>query len=151
MSRADRLAPVQQLFGKAERERARELGEAQRQLADAEARLEELRNYAREYRDAFRKRAEEGTGIRKLRDFQAFLARLEEAIRAQEQIVAQARERVAGSRHNWQGAAQKVKAVDAVAGRWQREELRAGEKREQKESDERAQRLAISAGGKVEG
>lgn len=150
MSRADRLAPVQQLFGKAERERARELGEAQRQLADAEARLEELRNYAREYRDAFRKRAEEGTGIRKLRDFQAFLARLEEAIRAQEQIVAQARERVAGSRHNWQGAAQKVKAVGAVVERWQKTEALVLDRRDQKDSDERAQRLAFAARGNAE-
>nr|PZN60976.1 MAG: flagellar export protein FliJ [Pseudomonadota bacterium] len=151
MSRAGRMAPVQQLFGNAERDRARELGEAQRQLAEAEARLDELRNYAGEYRDAFRKRAEDGTGIRKLRDFQAFLARLDEAIRQQELIVAQARERVVGSRRNWQGAAQKVKAVDAVVERWQREDLRAGERREQKESDERAQRLAVETRGRAEG
>jgi flagellar FliJ protein len=151
MNRADRLAPVQQLFGNAERDRARELAEAQRQLAEAESRLKELRTYAGEYRDAFRKCAEDGTGIRKLRDFLAFLARLDEAIRQQEQIVAQARERVAGGRRNWQGAAQKVKAVDAVVNRWQREQLRAGERREQKESDERAQRLATGIGSRTEG
>lgn len=142
MSRADRMAPVQRVFGNAERDRARELGDAQRQLAESEARLHELRTYHGEYLGAFRKRAEDGTSIRALRDFQAFLARLEAAMRQQEQIVAQARERTAGSRRNWQGAAQQVKAVDAVVDRWQKAETQAGERREQKDSDERAQRSA---------
>src|SRR5690606_36327313 len=100
----------------------RELGEEQRQLADAEARLVELRTYHGEYMGAFRKRCEDGTSIRALRDFQAFLARLDNAVRQQEQLVEQARQRVAGSRRGWQGAAQKVKAVGAVVERWQKTE-----------------------------
>lgn len=150
MSRADRMAPVQKVFGNAERDRARELGDAQRQLADAEARLNELRTYHGEYLGAFRKRCEDGTSIRALRDFQAFLARLDTALRQQEQLVAQARERAAGSRRSWQGAAQQVKAVDAVVDRWKQAETRAGDRREQKESDERAQRMALAGGGNVE-
>ncbi len=142
MSRADRMAPVQRVFGNAERDRARELGEAQRQLAESEARLRELHTYHGEYLGAFRKRAEDGTSIRALRDFQAFLARLEAAMRQQEQIVAQARERTSGSRRSWQGAAQQVKAVDAVVDRWHKAEVQAGERRDQKDSDERAQRAA---------
>lgn len=141
MNRAERMAPVQRVFGQTERDRARDLGEAQRHLADAEARLVELRNYHGEYLGAFRKRAEDGTSIRALRDFQAFLARLETALQQQEQLVVQARERAAGSRRSWQGAAQQVKAVDAVVDRWQQVEARAQDRREQKESDERAQRM----------
>jgi flagellar FliJ protein len=150
MSRADRMAPVQQVFGNAERDRARELGEAQRQLADAEARLVELRTYHGEYMGAFRKRCEDGTSIRALRDFQAFLARLDNAVRQQEQLVEQARQRVAGSRRDWQGAAQKVKAVGAVVERWQKNEALVLDRRDQKDSDERAQRLAFAARGNAE-
>lgn len=145
MTRSERMAPVQQVFEVAERDRARELGDAQRELAAAEARLEELRTYQGEYQLAFQKRAEKGTSIRSLRDFQAFLARLDTALRQQEQRVAQAREQVAGSRRSWQGAAQQVKAVDSVVERWQMAEVRAGERREQKDADERAQRAALHA------
>lgn len=143
MSRAERMAPVQRVFGEIERARARDLGEAQKQLADAEARLVELRTYHGEYLGAFRKRAEDGTSIRALRDFQAFLARLETALQQQEQLIVQARERAAGSRRNWQGAAQQVKAVDVVVDRWQQLEARAQDRREQKESDEQALRRTL--------
>lgn len=145
MTRSERMAPVQRLFGEAEKTRARELGDAQRRLADSEARLEELRNYRGEYLSAYRKRVEDGTSVRALRDFQAFLARLDEALRQQEQIVATAREQTAGSRRNWQGAARQVKAVDSVVNRWQVAEVRAGERRDQKDTDERAQRTASKA------
>lgn len=139
------MAPVQRVFGQAERDRARDLGEAQRHLAEAEARLVELRTYHGEYLGAFRKRVEDGTSIRALRDFQAFLARLESAMQQQQQLVAQAREQAAGSRVSWQSAAHQVKAVDTVVDRWQQGEARAQDRRDQKDSDDRAQRMASGA------
>jgi flagellar FliJ protein len=145
------MAPVQRVIKDAERDRARELGDAQRRLADAEARLSELRAYQSDYQGAFRKRAEDGTSIRALRDFQAFLARLEEALRQQEQVVASAREQAAGSRRSWQGAARQVKAVGTMVDRWQNAEAQAGERREQKDSDERAQRMAQRPEGNRDG
>lgn len=151
MTRSDRMVPVQRVLGEAERDRARALGDAQRRLADAEARLAELRAYQEDYQGAFRRRAEDGTSIRALRDFQAFLARLDEALRQQEQLVANAREQAAGSRREWQGAARQVKAVESVVDRWQSAEAQAGERREQKESDERAQRTARRPEGNREG
>lgn len=143
MTRSERMAPVQEVFKASERDRARELGDAQRRLAEAEQRLAELRAYQSDYQGAFRKRAIDGTSIRSLRDFQAFLARLDEALRQQEQIVNKAREQAAGSRQDWQGAARQVKAVESVVGRWKVAEARAGERREQKETDERALRAAL--------
>jgi flagellar FliJ protein len=140
------MAPVKRVLGDAEKDKARLLGDAQQRLRDAEKRLEELRNYHGEYLIAFRQRAENGTNIRKLRDFQAFLARLDEALRQQEQIVNTAREQAAGSRREWQGAARQVKAVDSVMTRWNTAEASAGSRREQKETDERAQRPRPGAG-----
>lgn len=144
------MAPVQRVFDKAEKDRARELGDAQQQLAAAETKLAELRTYQGEYLGAFRRRAESGTSIRALRDFQAFLARLDQALRQQEQLVEKAREQASGSRRNWQGAAQKVKALGAVVQRWERAEDLAGEKRDQKDSDERALHSAARARGNGE-
>lgn len=145
------MAPVQRVFDQAEKDRARELGNAQQQLAAAEAKLAELRAYQGEYLGAFRRRAENGTSIRALRDFQAFLARLDQALRQQEQAVEKARELAAGSRRNWQGAAQKVKALGAVVQRWEKAEDQAADKRDQKDSDERALRAAARTRGNGEG
>lgn len=145
MTRTERMQPVKRVLGETEKDKARVLGEAQQRLRESEQRLQELRNYAGEYQLAFRQRAESGTNIRKLRDFQAFLARLDEALRQQEQIVANCREQAAGSRAEWQGAARQVKAVDKVMHRWQAAETTAGAKRDQKDTDERAQR-SVSRG-----
>lgn len=140
MKRSERMAPVQRVLGGTERDRAREMGVAQQGFAAAEARLQELQQYHADYVGGFQKTAMAGKSALALRDFQLFLARLEEAIRQQEQIVAQARAGVAGSTRAWQGAAQRVKAVDSVVGTWQVDERRREGRLEQKEMDERALR-----------
>jgi len=150
MKRSERMEPVQQVLEGAEQTRARELGDGQKRLAEAEAKLTELSTYHGEYLQTYRQRAEDGTGITKLRDFQAFLARLEQAISQQEKIVATAREAVAAQRRNWQGAARQVKAVESVVDRWRRDEVKAGERRDQKETDERAQQAASRGRGSTE-
>ena len=150
MTRSERMAPVQQVLEDSEQARARELGEGQRRLADAEAKLAELTAYHGEYQRAFRQRAEDGTTVTALRDFQAFLARLESAMDQQDKQVAAAREAVAAHRRNWQGAARQVKAVESVVDRWRSAELKEGERRDQKETDERAQRAASRSGGPTE-
>ncbi len=150
MKRSERMAPVQQVLEGTAQARARELGDGQKRLAEAEAKLTELSAYHGEYLRAYRKRAEDGTGVTRLRDFQAFLARLEQAMGQQEKIVAVAREAVASQRRNWQGAARQVKAVDSVVDRWRGDEAKAGERRDQKETDERAQHAALRGGGSTE-
>lgn len=140
MKRADRMAPVQKVLEKAEEASARALGDAQQRLAAAEHKLVELKNYHAEYQRNFLARGKGGQSVTALRDFQAFLARLEEAVRQQEKVVAVARDQVAHQRHNWQGAARQVKAVESVVERWQDAERQADERREQKDTDERAQR-----------
>ena len=147
MTRSERMAPVQQVLEGSQQARARELSDGQQRLADAEAKLEELRNYAGEYQRTYKQRAESGTGVTKLRDFQAFLARLEQATTQQEKIVAAAREQVAAQRRNWQGAARQVKAVETVVDGWRSAEAKAGERRDQKDSDERAHQAAARSQG----
>ncbi|MEO6078225.1 MAG: flagellar export protein FliJ [Steroidobacteraceae bacterium] len=145
MKRSQRLAPVQQVLDGTERDRAREMGTAQRSLGAAELRLQELQNYHAEYLKAFQRTAAAGGNALALRDFQIFLGKLEEAIRQQEQIVYGARQGVAGSTRLWQSAARRVKAVESVVDKWRGDEHRHESRLEQKDTDEHAQRRPARA------
>ena len=142
MKRATRMAPVRKLLNDSARDRARDLASAQQRLHDAEERLRELTQYHSDYVSTFQRQARGGQSVSTLRDFQAFLARLLEAVGQQEQIVARVRADLAGFSRQWQRAAQKSKAVENVMERWQGEERRVDDRREQHETDERAQRSA---------
>jgi flagellar FliJ protein len=143
MKRSERMAPVQRVLGGTERDRARDMGAAQQGLAAAESKLQELQQYHMDYLNGFQQSARAGRNALALRDFQSFLGRLEEAIRQQEQVVAQARQGVSGSTKLWQSAARQVKAVESVVHKWQGEERRREGRLEQKEVDERAQRQPL--------
>jgi flagellar FliJ protein len=136
------MAPVQRVLDQKEKDRARELGEARTRLTAAETKLNDLEQYRQDYEQTFQQRAKVGQPVRALRDFQVFLARLDQAIQQQRQIVSAIQKDVSGHSTLWQSAALKVKAVDSVVDRWQGEERRAEGRREQKETDERAQRAA---------
>ncbi len=140
MTRAKRLQPVQQLADETERRLARNVAALERRLSEAEAKLEELTRYRQEYESQLNTRAASGMGATALRDYQAFLARLSEAIRQQGALVQRARVERDLERARWQEAATRAKAVDHVIERWRSEERHALERRDQRESDERAQR-----------
>ena len=140
MTRAKRLQPVQHLADDKERRLAQSLAICERRVSEAEAKCGELERYRKEYERLFTERAGFGIGVTDLRDYQAFLARLSEAIRQQRQIVQRAVVERDLERTRWQEAAVRAKAIDHVIGRWQSEERRTLERREQRESDERAQR-----------
>lgn len=140
MTRAQRLQPVQRLAEEKERHIAHSLAALERRVAEAEAKLVELTHYKQDYESQFNSRAGFGIGATELRDYQAFLARLGEAIRQQSAIVQRARTDRDLERTRWQDAAKRAKAVDHVIERWRVEERRALDRRDQRESDERAQR-----------
>ena len=140
MTRSKRLEPVHRLADDEERRLARNLAAHDRRVAEAEAKLGELQQYRQEYENQFSARAEGGIGATELRDYQAFLARLSEAVRQQRTILERARVERDLERTKWQKAATRAKAVDHVMERWRTEERQALERRDQRESDERAQR-----------
>ena len=134
------MKPVQELFDDTERRLALGLAAIERKVSDAEAKLNELERYRGDYENQFKKRAGRGIGATDLRDYQAFLARLVEAIRQQQQVVKRAQIERDAERQKWQDAAKRAKALGHVVEKWQTEERRASDRREQRESDERAQR-----------
>ena len=138
MKRAQRLEMVQNVVDDQERRRAEALAISEQGLTESEAKLAELQNYLDSYVRGFAIRAESGIDGAMARDYQAFLARLEEALRQQTQIVTRARAQRDGEMQTWQGAAQRAEAVGQMVRRFQNEEARAADRREQVESDERS-------------
>ena len=140
MKRSDRMKTVQRAVEDAERRRAEALAASERRVAETESRLAELQNYQVTYAREFATRARFGMGGAGLRDYQTFMARLAEAVRQQTQIVYRARAERDAELERWRNAASRAKAVGGVVKRWQGEEQRALDRREQNESDERSQR-----------
>jgi flagellar FliJ protein len=140
VTRAKRMKPVQNLYDDTERRTAMSLATIERRVAEAEAKLQELERYRVDYDKQFAQRAGVGIGVTALRDYQVFLARLAEAIRQQQAVVKRAQSERDAERQRWQEAAKRAKALGHVVEQWQTEERRASDRREQRESDERAQR-----------
>jgi flagellar FliJ protein len=140
MKRAQRLEMVQNVVDDQERHRAEALAMSERRVTESEAKLAELQNYLDSYVHGFAIRAESGIDGAMARDYQAFLARLEEALRQQTQMVTRTRAQRDGELQTWQGAAQRAEAVGQMVKRFQNEEARAVDRREQSESDERSAR-----------
>jgi flagellar FliJ protein len=74
-----------------------------------------------------------------MRDFQAFLARLGEALEQQRQAVETARAAHQAAILVWREAAKRAHVVDTLAERWQAEESREESRRDQRDSDELSQ------------
>jgi flagellar FliJ protein len=140
MTRAKRLQPVQEIVDDAQRRLASSLATAERRLAESEAKLRELERYRGEYEQQFSHSAGRGIGAAALRDYQAFLARLGEAIRQQQALVQRVRSDRDAEQLRWQDAAKRAKALGHVVEQWRTEERRTADRREQRETDERAQR-----------
>jgi flagellar protein FliJ len=134
------MKPVQNLYDDTERRLAQGLATIERRVAEAEGKLQELERYRGEYDKQFAQRAGGGIGVTALRDYQAFLSRLTEAIKQQQAVVRRAQSERDAERQRWQEAAKRAKALGHVVEQWQTEERRASDRREQSESDERAQR-----------
>ena len=134
------LRTAQRVADERERQRAEALATRERRVRECEAKLQELENYEASYAREFTRRVTDGMGGAGLREFQAFLARLAEAVQQQREIVQRVRAERDSDRTVWQHAAQRAEMVDRVVKRREREEVQAQDRKEQRESDERAQR-----------
>ena len=122
-----------------ERRRAESLAASERRVAQCEAKLSELESYQANYANEFAKRASLGIAGVGLREYQAFLGRLAEAVRQQGELLARARAERDAQRQQWQGAAQRADIIGKVVERGRSLEQREHEAQEQRDSDERAQ------------
>ena len=144
MKRSARLDIVQQAAARTEKERAERVALAEKHLAEMQQKLAALEKYRSEYEAGFATRAGAGLGAVGVRDFQTFLARLGEALNQQRDLVAAARRALDAERDNWREAAQRTHVVETLVEKWQGEETRAANRRDQNMSDELAMQLLQS-------
>jgi flagellar FliJ protein len=137
MVQSKRLKPVHRIAESREQTAAKELGDSTRYVHEQEARLEELRRYHAEYLERFHSAAKMGMSALQLQEYRAFLAKLERAIREQQEIIKDGRNAHKFKKNNWQQKHVRTQALGKVIDRYKNAENKAEDKREQKESDER--------------
>lgn len=142
MRASGQLKLVQRVTDDAERRSAESLAAQERRVAECEAKLAELERYHLSYANQFATRVANGIDGARIREFQAFLMRLTEALHQQIEILERARTDRDAERSEWRQAAQRAEMVDHVVTRRENQERREAERAEQREADERALRKA---------
>ena len=144
MKRSERMQTVERVVSDVEKKRAEALAARERHVTECESKLQELESYQKSYAEQLQARAGAGIGAAGLRDFQTFMLRLDEAVKQQTQLVAKAKSDGDAERQVWQHAAQRKEAVGGLVERWQLEEQKLQDKQDQRDTDERAQRIRRS-------
>lgn len=139
MKRSQRLKPVVKVAENREQQAARALGDSQSAFAQAEQRLAELKQYREEYIQRFHTNGAAGMSAVQMGDYRLFLSNLSNAIEQQVEQVKQAASVVDQQRQQWFARRGKVKMLDNVVSRFQADEQRIVDRKEQLEQDERAQ------------
>ena len=141
MKKTERIGLVRRVVDDIERCKAEALAACEKSVRAAQMKLDELEAYRAAYVQDFTRRAQSGMNGAGVREYQVFLSRLDEALRHQAQILAQARLQRSAELESWRNAARRATAVGNLATHWEAEERLEAEKNEQKESDERSQQL----------
>lgn len=113
---------------------------------DAENKLKQLLAYRESYRERLRESAGNGTSAMALRDFQLFLAKLDTAIKLQQDEVARCQARWNAGQQEWLKQRGKLKAFDTLSQRHRRAEEKNENRIEQKEQDEFSRRQSDKFG-----
>jgi flagellar FliJ protein len=106
----------------------------------AQLRLQELRGYKSEYQVRLSGGGATGMDILLLRDFYAFMVKLDSALEHQEVDCAKAHANWESAHTAWLSLRQKVKAYETLAARHASQEMQRQEKRDQRLTDETALR-----------
>jgi flagellar FliJ protein len=141
MTSSARLKPVHGFAERKEQDAARAFGETQQRLQSETDKLEQLRQYRREYLERFHAAARQGIPARRVLDYQAFIAKLDEAIGEQEKLLGYARDSNSRAKNQWMEKQSRSKALGKVVENHQQRERIELDKREQRDQDERSQHL----------
>tara|TARA_R110000850_G_scaffold68172_7_gene152321 strand:+ start:397 stop:846 length:450 start_codon:yes stop_codon:yes gene_type:complete len=139
-SRIRRIAPVLDMALDEERKAAGRLGEAQQQLDNARARLQDLEFYCSEYQKGWVQRGQQGVGRDWLLNYQRFLAQMQTAIEQQQQTVTWNGQSLEKAREQWRQRYQRLEALRKLIERYQEEARLKADRQEQKLLDELSQR-----------
>ncbi len=135
MNRSDRIQPIKDIADTRERNAGAVVAQAERALHDREMQFAQLKTYL----DDYVSRNTPGLGAVdpvRLANYRAFLARLTEAVKAQQQLVDTANRDYERKREDWRVQHVEAAALGRAVERMQLQERTQQDRREQKESDE---------------
>jgi flagellar FliJ protein len=116
----------------------------------AEDKLQQLIAYREEYQGRMARSAQGGMSVSTLRDYQVFLAKIDQAIGQQKEEIVRCQENWEAGKEAWLAQRRKLKAYQTLEQRHHARENRREAKQEQKEQDESA-RHAFARGAAKDG
>lgn len=117
-------------------EATRQLGQLIAAEQSAKSRLQLLEQYREEYNQRFRTAAQDGLSPLVWRNYQEFLARIDEAISQQTLLVSGAEQHTAAGQEQWREQNKRLKAIDTLSQRHRTKQALIEERQEQKLHDE---------------
>lgn len=141
MAKPFHLQPLIDLAEDRSQAAAQELARLKQAWQDAENKLSQLKMFLDEYNQRLHHQSQTGFSISQLRDFQAFILKLELAIRAQADEVERCRLRWERGQEEWQAREREVKAYQTLRRRHDDTERRTEERLDQRLQDEFARNL----------
>ena len=146
MRKSKRFEPIQEIASSSADELSREMAEAGRRVADLEGQLTQLQTY----RDEYVRNSTQSSGAMdavKLQNYRSFLDRLGEAMRQHLKNLDAARAEFDKRRSKWSEKRIEAESLGRVVERFRNEERSAADRREQREGDDAAMRIALAARG----
>lgn len=120
----------------------KKLGQLNRNRQAAQSKLEMLQQYRKDYQEKMQSAEKNGMELQDLRNFQDFIYRLDDAIKQQSAVVAQAQFSLQQGRSELSEAQRRMKSFDTLAQRHVEAERKLEAKIEQKIQDEHSGRRA---------
>jgi flagellar protein FliJ len=143
MTKSKRFEPIQEIAANSADALSRSMAEAGRKVADLERQLEQLKTY----RDEYVRNSSAGSApidAVKLQNYRQFLDRLGEALRQHNKNLEAARAEFERRRTAWSEKRVEAESLGRVVERFRKEEQSAAERREQREGDDAAMRIALA-------
>lgn len=141
MKKSQRLNIIAELNANNEKKSLEALGDVQKKKLDVKKQLENLEQYRQDYKDQYQSMSETGVNIKQLLEFRAFISKVDKAIEEQEHVVLGVDNQVESMRKDWEILHHKTKSMHKVCETAVLAEVKAEEKREQNEQDDRASRV----------
>lgn len=141
MARAFPLETVRFVARERAEAAARELGGHGRRLSAGREKLSQLEGFRAHYRGLRDAALAAGTQAARLRDFEAFLARIEEAVQAQIEELVRLETTFEAARGRWLELRRREQAMDVLAARHDQVEAQRARRLDQKAQDEFSQRM----------
>lgn len=142
MTKTFSLQPLVHLAQQKNDAATKKFGQLNKQQQAAQAKLDTLLQYRKDYQTRFQEAVQNGMNQSDLRNFQGFIQRLDEAIAQQRSINEQMLNSVQAGRNELQDTQRKMKSFDTLAQRHMENEKKLEAKSEQRLQDEHTGRHA---------